>query len=532
MKQTLASARWVILAVAVLTALGFALRLARYEQTVFGDELSTLYGVSGRSLSEVMSYVSGDAEISPPLYFILAWLASKLGSAPELIRLPSLVAGTASIPLVYLVGARAINRPAGLIAAGVMALSPFMIFYSADGRGYAVTIALLLGSTLAMLAGARTGRWGWWVAYGAFSVLAAYAHYTAVFPLAAQLLWLLWAHPEARRPALIANAAAALLYLPWLPDLADDAGSPTTDILYAIQGSGVGAKLRSIGSWMVGYPYTTLSDFLGPVPALLGAVGFVAAAAAGLYRHLHARASARSEGSRPPLVAPGMALALTLAISSAGLALLFLIVTGNDLLSPRTLVVSSAGLALLIGAVLASAGRLWGSLCTVLVAACFAYGAAATLATENQLPDFKSAAAFIDSEAGPGEVIVDLITTTGMTPVPLTPLDAYLEGSRPEFRTGVPEGEPPLLLTPPAPAPALLRRAVRQARGRSLIVVGGDGSVVRDGDRVTGIVEGPSSSATFELPPGSKLVAERRFPGLDPVNAFVIDVPGGGAARR
>lgn len=532
LKQTMAGARWVVVAVGALTVLGLALRLARYEQSVFGDEMSTLYIVEGRSLSEVMSYVSGDAEISPPLFFILAWLATNLGSAPELVRLPSLVAGTISIPLVYLIGARAVNRPAGLIAAGVMALTPFMIFYSADGRGYAVTIALLVGSTLAMLEGARTGRGGWWVAYGAFSVLAMYTHYTAVFPLSGQLLWLLWAYPQSRRPALIANAAAAVLYLPWLPDLADDFDSPTTDILYAIQGAGIAAKLRSIGSWMVGYPYTSLSDFLGLIPVVLGAVGFVAAAAAGLYRHLRARASARSDRSRPPLVSPGMALVLTLAISSGAFALLFLITTGNDLLSPRTLVASSAGLALLIGAVLASAGRLWGSICTVLVAACFAYGAAQTLATENELPDFKSAAAFIDSEADPDDVIVDVITTTGMTPVPLTPLDAYLERSRPEYRIGLPAGEPPLLLMPPVPAPALLRQAVREARGGSLIVVGGDGSLIRDADQVTGILEGPSSSATFELPPGSKLIAERRFPGSAAVNVDIVQIPRESTAQR
>ncbi len=124
------------------------MRLARYQQTILGDETSTLYLVKGNEpLRGDELDLHRDAEISPPLYFILAWLTTQLGSAPELVRLPSLIAGTVSIPLVYLVGARAVNRPAGLIAAAVMTLSPFMIFYSADGRGYAVAIALLLGST-------------------------------------------------------------------------------------------------------------------------------------------------------------------------------------------------------------------------------------------------------------------------------------------------------------------------------------------------------------------------------------------------
>jgi len=523
LKQTLAGARWVILAVAGLTVVGLALRLARYQQDVFGDELSTLYIVEGRSLADAMSYVSGDAEISPPLYFILAWLAAKLGSAPELVRLPSLIAGTISIPLTYLVGARAINRPAGLIAAGAMALSPFMIFYSADGRGYAVTIALLLGSTLAMLAAARSGRGRWWVAYGGLSLLAMYTHYTAAFALAAQFLWLLWAHPAARKPALLANVAAAVLYLPWLSGLAADAGSPTTDLLYSIQGEGLAVKLRSIGSWAIGYPYKTLSDFLGTVPALLAAAGFAIAATAGLLRHLRARGSG---SPRPPLVSPGMALAVMLAISNIVLALLFLLVTGNDLLSARGLVTASAGLALLTGAVLASAGRLWGSVCTVLVAACLAFGAARTLATENELPGFEAAAARIEAEAGPDDVIVDLTLAAGATPVPLTPLDAYLGQDRSEYRIGLPEGEPPFLPQTPVPdAAALLRTAVREARGGSLIVVAGDGSLVRDGDEVSAIVAGPAAEAV-ELPPGSKVAAESRFPGLGPVDVVRIDVGG------
>jgi hypothetical protein len=203
----------------------------------------------------------------------------------------------------------------------------------------------------------------------------------------------------------------------------------------------------------------------------------------------------------------------------------YLLITGNDLLSPRTLVASSAGLALLVGAVLASAGRPWGSVCTVLVAACLASGAAQTLATENELPDFKSAAAYIEDEAGPDDVIVDLLATTQVTPVPLTPLDAYLEQVRPEYRIGLPTGVPPLLLAPPEPAPELLRRAVREARGGLLIVVAGEGGLERTGEEVTAIAKGLSVSEPFKLPPGSRVVAERRFPGLEPLDVVEISVP-------
>ncbi|MEZ5156915.1 MAG: hypothetical protein R2718_12510 [Solirubrobacterales bacterium] len=215
-----------------------------------------------------------------------------------------------------------------------------------------------------------------------------------------------------------------------------------------------------------------------------------------------------------------------MAISSGVLALLLHFFTGNDLLSPRTLVASSAGLALLVGAVLAMAGRFWGSVGTVLVAACFGFGAARTLAGENRLPDFKSAAAFINGQAGAHDAIVDAMSTTGITPVPLTPLDAYLNPGRSEYRVRLPEGEPPLLMKPPAPLPDQLRQAVRQARGRSLIVVAGeDGSLVREGDDVTAVKAEPSVTSTFDLPEGSKLITERRFQGLALVKVFEVDVP-------
>ena len=340
MKQLSAAGRQVIAAVVAITVIGFALRLARYEQSVFGDETSTLYIVDGRSLSDLMRLLSGDAEISPPLFFILAWLSAKLGSMPELVRLPSLVAGTVSIPLVYMVGARAVNRPAGLIAASVMALNPFMIFYSGDGRGYAVAIALLLGSTLAMLAGARDGRTRWWVLYGALSLLAMYTHYTSAFVLVAQLGWLFWAYPQARKPAVIANLAAAVLFLPWVPELIDDLNSPTVDILSALQGDGFGAKRQAIEIWAVGYPFQTPHQLPGVVAIVLGLVGFVLACVTGVFRHLRARSTLAGRDA-VPLLSKGMTLVLALAAATAVFELLILFVTGNDLArgpEPRDLV--------------------------------------------------------------------------------------------------------------------------------------------------------------------------------------------------
>ena len=154
------SARWplTVACVAVLTAVGLALRLAIAGQSLFADELSTYWIVSTNGLGGVVSTVHTDAEITPPLSFVLAWLTTRLELTPELLRAPSLIAGSAAIPLIYLVGLRTVGRGAALVATALCALSPFMIFYSTEARGYALAITLVLGSTLALLVALDDGR--------------------------------------------------------------------------------------------------------------------------------------------------------------------------------------------------------------------------------------------------------------------------------------------------------------------------------------------------------------------------------------
>ena len=62
-----------------MTVLGFALRLATFDQSLYADELSTYWIVHDRSLGDVVSSVRSNDEISPPLYFVLAWLTLEIG---------------------------------------------------------------------------------------------------------------------------------------------------------------------------------------------------------------------------------------------------------------------------------------------------------------------------------------------------------------------------------------------------------------------------------------------------------------------
>jgi uncharacterized membrane protein len=180
---------------------GLAVRLPWFDDALYGDEVQAFWDVSGRSLGDTLHLLAGNStELSPPLFFVFAWVSDHLfGASAESLRIVSLAAGLATIPLTYLLGRRTVGVRAGLLGAAFVAVSPFMIFYSSQARPYALMVMLCLVSTLALLRAVRDGGRSWWLLYAATSCAAMYTHYTSVFPLAVQLGWALVTQPGARR---------------------------------------------------------------------------------------------------------------------------------------------------------------------------------------------------------------------------------------------------------------------------------------------------------------------------------------------
>lgn len=500
--------RRTLAAVSLITGAGLAFRLLVYPQALFGDELSTLYLVEGANLGQVISAVSSDAEITPPLYFLLALVATRLGDAPELVRLPALIAGTALIPLTYALGARAAGRTAGLFAAGLTALAPFMIFFAATGRAYTVMLLFLVGATLCLLRSGDGKVW-WQVGWVACAAAAMYSHYTAVFVLGVQVAWAFWAFPTARRRLMLMVAGAALLFLPWLGQLRNDLDSPTNDLLQHLQGSGLDVKGKAVAQWAFGHPVVEARQLpTHPVWVAMLAAVFVAAAAT-VARHRDRLASLHQTISANPVMFL-VALAAVVTPLAEGLLALF----GNDLFGARNLTASWPFGAILVAFLVTRSGRPV-ALCTGLViVAGFAYGAVRTVTT-HRTPDYGSAAREIESQAKPGDTVIDLLAAP-ITPVPLTPLRAEIDlppGVR-LLDVNQPLGEPPFLpLTPKADPGRLLEAAFRRSRGGRVFVVGPAAEVI------------PGSRARYldgdvALPAGWTVEDSESFPGLVELNLF------------
>ena len=506
--------------VAGLVVLGGAVRLALARQDLFADELATYWIASTRSARGVVDTVASTAEITPPLSFLLSWLTTQGPSDPTLVRVPALVAGIASIPLVYLVGLRTVGRGAALLAAALATFSPFMAYYAAEARGYGVLMALLLVSTLALLLAVEDGRRRWWVLYAVAVAMAAYTHYTAVFVLAAQLAWAARVHPHRRRPLLLATAGAVLLYLPWVPSLRGDLDSPTTAILDFLSPLTASSVRATLAEWTVGFPVSVDRSQLpfvlsvssrrdlpgGPAQVLLLLAAGVAA-----YGLWSTRGRLRSwfagHGGHLGLVA---LLAVVTPLGALVQSLL-----GDNVFRTRSLAASWPYLALTVAALLTVGRPVGRAAAAALAVGAFALGTAAMLGDDFARPAYSDVAAVVD--AHPGAVLVD---GAALSPGPITnfDLDQDLEGTT-VLRLNVPEERTrPFMLLDPRPEPATVAaRAATEAEGAPIVVVA---SVP-----ATSIVE----ELVAALPAGYELAETVTLPGLVDLQAMVFErrAPGG-----
>lgn len=459
-------------AVALILVVGTIVRLRVAGQSIFADELSTYWIVSTRGLGDVLSVVHSNAEITPPLSFVASWLTTRVDTTPELLRLPSLVAGIATIGAVYLVGRRTVGQGAAVVAAALTALSPFMIYYSAEARGYGLMMALVTLSTLTMLKGVDDRQRRWWIFYGVLTCAAVYTHYTSVFVLAAQLTWLLWTHPEARRAALVANAAATVAYLPWLTGLVKDLNSPTTEILSALAPFTPGYVRVSLVHWLVGYPYSTFASAreLPGTPALAMLALAVVVAAAGIA----VGRRARGRGHAPPRAVSEQRIVLVLGLALATpVAEAMLTAVGTNLFSTRNLAASWPGFALAFAAMLVAAGPRLRIVTAALAIGAFAIGTSKLFDDSIQRPQYEQAAHFIDRNARTGDVVVD--GTAEISPGPLSHIDPFIDRPQRVFRASQPqERDHPFTVSDPVvPAAQAVSKAAAAARGGRVFVISG-----------------------------------------------------------
>jgi mannosyltransferase len=207
-----------LVALAAITAAGAALRFAGIgDQSFWYDEYQTTVHISHGFVGTLREVATG-IERELPLYFVCAWVWERIfGGSEAALRSLSAVAGTLTIPVAYAVVRELASRRAGLIAAAIVAVNPFLVWYSQEARTYAVLVLVCSLSFLFFLRvlsepGSRTLA-GWSI----FSALAVTTHYFAWLFVAVEATWLLAALAAERRRVLIACLFPAAVTLALVP---------------------------------------------------------------------------------------------------------------------------------------------------------------------------------------------------------------------------------------------------------------------------------------------------------------------------
>lgn len=223
-----------------LTLLGAVLRLWDLGgQSLWLDEVFTAR-VAPLDLAGILSAIRMDLD-TPPLHPFIVHVFLALGDSEFVLRLPSAFASILCVPLVYVVARRMLGWQTGLLAAVLMACSPYAVYYAQEARMYGLVLmfsllilycllrAMAVGDAAPVPTARGTRRW--WLGFVLSSALGLYTHFFCFFVVSLAVLyaamklaidWRAGQHSAVlgrSRSLLLSLAAIAVLYLPWLPVL-------------------------------------------------------------------------------------------------------------------------------------------------------------------------------------------------------------------------------------------------------------------------------------------------------------------------
>ncbi len=193
--------RNVIILLAIITLIGGALRVYRIgDKGLWLDEAFSIW-LARRPWTEMLSWVI-QIDQHPPLYYTLLHLWLGFGDDAATVRMLSALFSTLTIPVIFALGHKVDGASTGLLAALLLAGSPFHIWLAQEARMYALltfnaSLALLTLSHLLFDLGTTPRKTALLcVAFASTTVAAMLTHNTAVFfPIAANALiagWHVW----------------------------------------------------------------------------------------------------------------------------------------------------------------------------------------------------------------------------------------------------------------------------------------------------------------------------------------------------
>ncbi len=211
------TSRWGLIG---LLWIAWAWRLAGLtSQSLWRDEVDTLR-FAMRPLDQVLAMFTRPGENGPLFYLLMRPWIHLAGRSEYALRFPSAWLGLLAVALLFLWGrgffGRRDHKMRGILAAGLLAVNPYHVWYSQEARMYALVVVLILLSSWWFREALMRGGWWRWACWYLFISLGFYIHVLAVLILPVHIVWWLLV-PAWRRRWLPVLTALALLILPYLP---------------------------------------------------------------------------------------------------------------------------------------------------------------------------------------------------------------------------------------------------------------------------------------------------------------------------
>ena len=366
--------------VAAVVGVSLVLRTFSLGESLWMDEGLSI-GIASQPLFDIPGVLRQDG--SPPLYYMAlsVWM-DLFGRGPAETQGLSLAISLLAIPAARWAGWTLFGRRAGLIAAALAGVNPWLTAYAQETRMYSLMLLLSLVATAAFLHVFSFGRRRYLPLFVVALAAMLYTHNWGLFVAAGALCALVpcWLASGDRRAlvrdGVIGFGGAGLLYVPWLPTL-----------LYQVQHTGA--------PWLnpprLGAPVQITRSLLGggtPTVAILLAGG---SGIAGIL----SRRTLRNE--RTAIIAAAVMCAGTLAVA-------WLFSQFSPAWTTRYLGVALGPILILAAAGLARAGNL-GIAALVIVLAVWCVPKTYDLRNKSNASDLSAAAAPL---LRPGDLVVSM----------------------------------------------------------------------------------------------------------------------------
>ncbi len=198
------------------------------EKSFWIDELLSLCQAENiRDIKSLFKPACGNAH--PPFYFLLLKGWSAFGGEEFHLRLLSVIFGVAVIPGVFFLGRELVGRTPAIIAAFLVAVSPFHLLYDREVRMYSLLTCLSIWSLYFFIKALKNGMQFHWSMYTALSVLNVYVHYHAFLVLLFEWFFFFSSYSRYRThqlKAFISQVIIGMAFLFWLPSLLHQIENP------------------------------------------------------------------------------------------------------------------------------------------------------------------------------------------------------------------------------------------------------------------------------------------------------------------